>query len=426
MTDGESFRGEDGRITAGWRTALASLVGLSVSPSVLQVMSLGVFAPHLRDEFGWGLAQISLAAMILAIMTTFVSPLQGLLVDRYGARRLILISMPLFSLGYAALSLMSGNLGQFYLIWGVLPLLGVGLWPASWVKATSSWFDKRLGLAIGVATVGIGIGAALLPMQIDLIARTQGWRSAFAGIGVASLLVAWPLAFLFVRDRERSSRRGAVAPAEETNVPARRSTFLLLFIAFLLLGVFSTSILLHLINILGDNGMSPAAAVTAQSVLGAAMIVGRLGSGFIVDRISVRIVMPMLIALAVGALALLAGGAGGGIAILSAALIGLLIGAEIDVLGFVLKRYFGSWRYGTLYGVLFSVFQLGGALGVFAMGAAREAGGSYGPGLGALMLACIGAGSLFGLLGPYRFGYEPSARLARGDSMTGAPSIERA
>ena len=400
----ESLRGPDGRVRPGWATAFASAIGLAFGPSVLQVMALGVFAPYLRHEFGWNIVQISMAATLLAVMTMVASAVQGVLVDRYGARRIILLCLPLFGLGYAAMSLMSGALWQFYLGWGLLPLLGVGLWPASWVKATSSWFDRRLGLAIGVATVGIGLGATLFPLVIHWLAEAAGWRSAFAIIGIASVLIAWPVALRYVHDRAREGE--PVVAIEREAAPAQASTFWLLFAAFLLLGIYSVSILLHLVSVLGDNGMARDTAVVAQSVLGAMMIAGRLGSGFIVDRVSVRIVVPALATAAVAALVALAAGIAGAGAIVAAAFVGLLIGAEIDVLGFVVKRYFGLARYGTIYGLLFAVFQLGGAVGVLALGRMREASGEYAGGLLALAAACVGAALLFALLGPYRYGHE--------------------
>ena len=402
--NGESFRDGSGRLRPGWATAFASAVGLAFGPSVLQYMTLGVFTPYLRRDFGWSLSQISLAATLLAIMTMVASPLQGLLVDRFGARRIILVSLPLFGLGYAALSLMTGSLAQFYLLWALLPLLGIGLWPASWVKATSSWFELKLGLAIGIATTGIGVGAMIFPIVIHELTEATGWRSAFAAIGLASILVAWPTAFRHVRDG--AVKASASRPDERHEAAAGRATFWLLMAAFGLLGLYSVAILIHLVTILEGNGVARSTAVAAQSALGAFMILGRLGSGYIVDRVSVRFVVPAFATAAVLALCGLAAGATGAGAMLAAAFAGLLIGAEIDVLGFVVKRYFGLRRYGTLYGVLFAMFQLGGAVGVLALGRMREVSGSYVGGLVGLATACAGAAILFALLGPYRYGRE--------------------
>ena len=405
----ESFRDASGRIRPGWATALGSAVGLAFGPSVLQYMTLGTFAPYLRRDFGWSLSQISMAASLLAVMTMVASPLQGLLVDRYGARRIILISLPLFGLGYAALSLMSGPVWQFYVGWALLPLLGIGLWPASWVKATSSWFDLRLGLAIGIATTGIGVGAMLFPVVVHGLAEAAGWRTAFAAIGLTSVAVAWPVTFRFVRDGDAKSASRDFVLRDRAR-PAR-SAFALLFAAFVLLGLYSIAILVHLGSMLEGNGGARATAVAAQSALGAFMILGRLASGYVVDKASVRIVVPAFAAAAILALASLAAGATGGGAILAAACVGLLIGAEIDVLGFVVKRYFGLGRYGLLYGILFAAFQLGGAIGVLAIGGMRDASGSYSGGLAVLAAACAGAGLLFVLLGPYRYGTEPAISL---------------
>lgn len=404
----ERMRRLDGGIAPGWLTVFTSTIGMCVGPSALLFVSLGVFAPYLRHEFGWSLRDIGFAAMQLSIMTMIVSPLQGLLIDRFGARRIILTSMPLFGLGYSMMALLSGRLWEFYLGWAALSLLGIGLWPASWVKITSSWFEHRLGLAIGIATSGIGISGILLPLTIHALAEWRGWRSAFVVIGLSSVVVVWPLVSRFLRDGHVRSTPNTSMESEDTFT--RRSTLWLLAGAFLLLGAYSVSILTHLVSILSENGMSLATATQAQAALGGFLIVGRLASGYVVDRISVRIVVPIFAATAVVALIALASGASGAIAIAAAALAGLLLGAEIDILGFVVKRYFGLKRYGVVYGGLFAVFQLGGAIGVLLFGELRERSGDYGSALTGLAFACATAGLLFTLIGPYRFHHSPSSR----------------
>ncbi|NED81714.1 MFS transporter, partial [Streptomyces sp. SID11233] len=82
----------------GWRTAIASALGLTVGPSVLTVMSFGAFIAPLHREFGWSVSAIGRAASVLSITVMIISPLQGYLVDRYGGRRVILWSSPVFGL----------------------------------------------------------------------------------------------------------------------------------------------------------------------------------------------------------------------------------------------------------------------------------------------------------------------------------------
>ncbi len=409
----ESFRGADGRVRSGWRVAIVSAVGLSVGPSVLQFMTLGVLTPYLRRAFGGGVSDLSLAATLLAVMTMAASSVQGLLVDRVGARLPIVLCLPLFGCGYAAMALMSGSLPQFYLAWALLPLLGVGLWPASWVKATSSWFEHRLGLAIGVATAGIGVGATLLPLAVHLLAETVGWRGAFAAVGLGSVVIAWPAAILHVREGTVGAGGGPFEPSPRS-LP-RVSTLPLLLAAFVLFGFYSIGILVHLVSVLVGNGASLTSAVAAQSVLGAFMVLGRLVSGYAVDLYPLRLVVAAFAGLSVLGLTVLAAGAIGTSAMAAAACGGLLIGAEIDVLGFSVKRYFGMRRYGTLYGLLFAGFQLGGAVGAFLIGRMREAEGDYVRGLATAAACCAIGALIFAMLGPYRFGETPPA-LGRGSS----------
>ena len=418
----ETLRDDAGRVRQGWRTAFASLGGLSVGPSPLTVMAFGVFAPYLDQEFGWGIGATAFGATILSLMIMLLSPVQGLLIDRFGARPLILTSIPLFGFGYAAMALLSGPLWQFYLAWILLPLLGIGLWPGSYLKATSSWFDRRLGLAIAVATVGIGIGGALFPILIGTISEGQGWRTAYAAVGLLSVAIAWPLAAIFIKDNPviaRSNAPGMAGAASGGWPELRTADFWLLVAGFLLMGFVSSAMLVHQVSILIDNGMARGSAVAIQSIVGLATIAGRIGAGWMLDRLSVRIVMPLFAGAAAIAIGLFALGATGGMAVICAMFVGLLIGAEIDVLGYVVKRYFGTRRYGTLYGFLFSAFQLGGALGVAALGMIRDSAGSYVPGLLALVVACGVATVVFAILGPYRDG---SAR----PGLAGAPSPEAA
>ncbi len=99
-------------------------------------MTFGALVPYLIADFGWSVTTVSLGGMILSFMIMVVAPVQGLLIDRVGPRALILVSTPLFGLGLAALGLQTGVLWQFYLGWLLLPILGLGLWPGSWVRAT--------------------------------------------------------------------------------------------------------------------------------------------------------------------------------------------------------------------------------------------------------------------------------------------------
>jgi MFS family permease len=111
----------------GWKVVAATAAALAFGPSTIAVLSLGLFMRSFEAEFGWARTQVALATTIVSYVIVVVSPLQGWLADRFGARRLILWSIPAFGLGIAALALLPPVLWVYYLAWVVVPFLGVGL-----------------------------------------------------------------------------------------------------------------------------------------------------------------------------------------------------------------------------------------------------------------------------------------------------------
>jgi len=415
-TQGEYLTNADERIYAGWRSTFGATAALSVGASTCTIMCFGVFVPYLHRAFGWGIGTISLAATLLSISVMVVSPIQGLLVDRFGARRIIMISIPLFGLAYAAMSQLSGDIRQFYLMWVLVPLLGFGVWPSSYMKVVTGWFDERLGLAIGVANIGIGIGSVILPVMIGAVASAYGWRMAYVAVGVLSVAIAWPCAYCFVFERNSPVRRGSRSSGEST--PVQRTVamvgvsfreawtdgaFWKILISFLLLGAGSTTLLVNQVAILVDNGMPVSSAVIMQSVIGVSTLVARLFVGWLLDRLAVKFVMPVLSLSGAAAMLLFAGGATGMTAALCAVLVGIMTGAEFSVLGYALRRYFGPRVLGTLFGTVFSVFQLGSAIATGLVGYARGHTGSYQTSLYFLAAATALTALLMCTLGRYRF-----------------------
>jgi MFS family permease len=138
-----------------------------------------------------------------------VSPLQGILTDRFGSKPIILASIPLFSAGVAGFYFMPARLSAFYSMWAMIPVLGVGLWPLGYLRAVSSWFDRRLGLAVGIANAGIGIGSALVPLIAGMLIARHGWRFAYLGLADVTPI---PGAASGVRAARIEQNRGLALP----------------------------------------------------------------------------------------------------------------------------------------------------------------------------------------------------------------------
>jgi len=403
----ESLRDAGGHIYAGWRTAFASMVGMTLGPSAMLVFCFGSFVPALEREFGWGVGAISFGATLTTAMVVVASLVAGALVDRFGARRLVLTSIPLFGAAVAALSLLTPDIRVFYGVLVLASLAGVGTWPVAYNRATALWFDRRLGMSLGIANVGIGLGAALLPVLVSTIVARYGWRTAYLSLGTLAIVIPWPVAWVFLKDRPLERRPhaeiGALAPGLAFGEARRTHTFWLVMGGFVALGAGSSGVIVHQVRILVDTGMTIAQATGMQAVLGLSLIVGRVCTGWLLDRLHVSTVMTALCLAAGVAIALLAAGAPSSSAIVCAAMVGFVVGAEFDVLGFLVPRYFGRRAFGLIYGAIFAGFQIASAASVGLLGWWRGTHGSYVLGLG-VIVAALGIGALlFSRLGAYRF-----------------------
>jgi len=148
----------------GWPVVAASVVGLFFHFGSLLVVTFSLFIKPLSEQFNWTRTQVSLAST-LACLTALSSMLViGWLTDRFGARRLIIISMSLFGALFAALSLLTPHLWLLYAVFAILGLLGPGTSAVPHASLISRWFTSRRGLALGVMMCGTGTGGILWPI----------------------------------------------------------------------------------------------------------------------------------------------------------------------------------------------------------------------------------------------------------------------
>jgi MFS family permease len=381
-----------------WRIVFASMIALLCGASTLTIFGLGMFVKPLQAEFGWSLTQISLANTIVSFCCVVSSIAQGILIDRFGARRIVLISVPLLGVSFALMYFLPNDLRLFYLAWLLIPLLGVGTWTGAYAKVISAWFDRRLGVALGIASIGVGLGSALMPPLTHALLSLYGWRVAYMGIGVLSVGIALPVVYFNLYDTPasrgmtvapRAAHRAAPESEYRLSQAFRLRTFWFLVASFALLGFVTTGVATHLVPMLMNAGIDGRHAALGQSLLGIGLIAGRLTAGYCLDRFP---------AVTVSTVSLLGPVLGcGGYAIfgidinsmyLFASLIGIGIGAEFDLLGFYVRRYFGKLSYGKLYGSIFASFQFGSGIGSVAVAAGTAYFGGYAPML-ALMAGLV-------------------------------------
>src|SRR6202451_1941643 len=164
----------------GWRVVLAACLGVMAGFGSLFFYTFAVFVKPLGAEFHWNLDTISLGFCLAAITLGLISPLLGRWIDRFGPRRIILPCMTVFGCGIASLALLRSGLWQFYLTCIVLGVVGKGAAHLAYSRSISTWFERRLGMALAFVMVGAGLGAMILPVVAQTIISRSGWRAGYA------------------------------------------------------------------------------------------------------------------------------------------------------------------------------------------------------------------------------------------------------
>jgi len=164
----------------------------------------------------------------------------------------------------------------------------------------------------------------------------------------------------------------------------------------------------HLVPLLTDRGLEVRQATATLSAVGLSTIAGRLMSGYLLDRFFAPYVTAVLFLLPLVGVSILAAGAGGSAPLLAAITLGFGLGAEVDVIGFMVSRYFGLRAYGEIYGCLFAIFTVGTGLGPVLMGLSFDATRSYNGALTVFGVALICASIVVSRLGRYTFPFVRS------------------
>lgn len=406
-----------------WWIVLGSVLGLIVGNVTVLQFSASVLMKPIMAEFGWPRTIPSAAVGLGTLCAAIATPFVGRLIDRRGIKAVTLAAIVLFSAATAAMAFAPGVAILFVGMFCLVGVFSAGQAPLPYAKSIAAAFDRRRGLALGIAMTGVGLGAALIPKLVQTYLDAFGWRGAFVALGATTLVIAFPAVALFLRDPQpRGGAQQAALPGLATREVVRSRSFWLLAFVFTCIPVVANGIIFHLVALLTDAGVSSERAVAVFAAIGPSLIVGRLLCGYLLDRFHGPHVAVAFIALpALGVLALLAS-ADPRVTFLGAMLVGLGLGAEVDLIGYLQSRYFGLRAFGQVYGYLFAIFTVGAAAGPFAMGASYDLLGSYRPMLMAYFV-CLVFAAVAMLRLPRAYPFPSAPHLARVD--TPVPRGER-
>lgn len=407
--------GKSSELKTHWMIALGCFIGVTFGISSVFGYTVGIFMKPLQAEFGWSRSEISLGLLLSTATTAITSPLMGYIADRVNLRKIIIVS----TLGLAASFLLFASLWNalwlFMLMMMGKSFLSAGTSPVIYTRMVNQWFNRSRGLALGLVLAGNGVAGALFPRLLAPYVAEHGWRAGYMAIATLVLMTA-PLVWLTVRDRRAGGKQvdrlslAIEAGSTDGRTAIRSRTFWILAATLLLPALGIGGIGIHIIPMLSDAGLSPARAGAIAGILGVAVIIGRIATGSLIDRFFAPYVAAVVFAItALGCLGLALYGMA--FAPYAAFLVGIATGAEVDIIGYLIARYFGLRSYGLLYGLMYTAFMIGASLSQMMASAVFDLTGSYDAYL-FIASGCLVAGSLVALLLPRFDG--PQSMAAKG------------
>jgi MFS family permease len=373
-----------------WLMVFMAMVGTMCCSTSVILINVGVFMKPLAGTFHWSRGAISLSLSIGALAMAGANPFVGRLIDRYGVRPILIASLVGYGAATAAIPLLVDGFGIWGLYVGYALVAGVGAGSnvIAYVRILSGWFSGAMndsrGLALGISAAGVALGGAVSgPLGVELI-QHLGWRGGYWGLACLPLVIGLPLAMFAIRTAPHDGGGGPgdarqpVAQGGHSVAEAMRTrAFWLLIAIVLLMSSCLQGLGIHTAPLLSDFGVKGNALATVLGVVGILGVVGRVGAGFLFDRFFAPRISVFIFGLAVLSAWAMAAIPNVYVAIGAVVLITLGSGAESDLVGFLVGRYFGLKSYGQLFGIIYGAFMVGIALGPYLFGVAFDAWGSY-------------------------------------------------
>jgi sugar phosphate permease len=399
------------RIFYGWWIVGACFLLALYIGGVVFFGFTAIFEP-IASEFGWSYAQISFAASLRGLETGLLSPFVGILVDRWGPRRLIFGGIVTTGLGLIILS-RTTSLGMFY---GAFALLAIGVSAGTTVvmmTAVANWFRKKVGIAAGITASGFGFGGLLIPVMVRLI-DVYEWRTAMLVLALGLFVIGIPLSLIirhkperygYLPDGEKSKpmrqdKDFVPPPASEEAISVRQAlksrTFWHITLAMTFHVTVVMAVLTHVMPYLSEIGISRSTSGFIAAAIPMVSVAGRLTCGWFGDRLDKRwlaagnlsmVTLGLLCfeyASAVGAwllvpfLIIFGVGYGGNVPMrvsLQREYFGY--GGNVPMRVSLQREYFGRGNFGTIHGFMLGIVAAGSISGPPLAGWIFDHWGSY-------------------------------------------------
>jgi len=360
--------------------------------------SFSLFVKSLENDFKWGRGEIMLGFSVFFLASGLVSPFIGRLIMRFGERKVISVGAVLMGIAMALLGSVT-NIWQFYAFYALvgIGMAGMGTIPAS--SLVSKWFNKRRGLAIGIMAFGVGMGGFVAaPVVAGTLIPVFGWRAAYFVLGAVTCLIIIPATLLVVKASKpedmglypdgRKISEEAVQRKLSSTVTLKLTekaaiaapAFWLIAICVVLSQFSMVGVSQNQVPFLMDIGFPIQTAASALGFLALMSAVGKLGFGWLCDRIKAKYVTAIgFILQVIGIIILLNINQESPVLMLwaFAFTMGLGIGSWLPTMSMLVSQNFGLVIYPTIFGLMTLCQCLGASIGPAVTGRLYDIMGDY-------------------------------------------------
>lgn len=385
-----------------------------------QTFAVSIFIEQFIQELGISRSLVSTLYTAGTLVGSLALPIVGRQFDQRGARITMTVITLLFGLACVYMGFVQNAimLGVGFVL---IRMLGQGSLSMVSTNVINLWWVRHRGPILGISgTLMALIGVGGTPNLINWLIPQVGWRVTYMLLGAVLLLLMTPLAWFFTRNRPedhgllpdgaqspqaqpgQATGIGTVAvPAAEENWTRAEAIRTPIFWVFLLglasVSMLGTGLMFHIVSIFADNAMTPALAAAAYVPLAFTTAITNLGSGFLVDRVRLRVLMAIALFLQILSLWMVSYLSNLWLALLFGVVLGATTGLQRTVSTVAWAKYYGRQNLGSITGITTTVTVAASALGPMPMGIARDLLGSYGTTLQLLSLipSVLAVASLF-------------------------------
>lgn len=389
-----------GEWSRGWKTLLGGFLAMATGWNVISI-SLSVFLKPMQASFGWSRTELSIAPMA-SLLTALLLPVTGLLLDKFGARRVAIVGTLAMGLTLGLFATMPLHGTVFATLVVMLALAGSTINSFVLSRGVASVFQRNLGTALGLLLSGVSVAVAvLIPVIVSRI-TAYGWQSGFAALSALALIFSLPALILFFREPRRTPLEpmpGIGSGRDNFRTIFSRGNFWQLSVASFIASLPIGGAINHLVPLMSDRGLSASQCAALGSVFAVAIGVGGLVNGALFDRLHPPLVTAVTLSMAAAGSGLLyfLPARSDDLSWLAAgvALIGLAPGAEGGYITYFSNRLFGLKNFSRVVSLMALTISIGMALGGLIFSAIFDRFATYGPAVNLSIVLYIIAAVIF-------------------------------